>query len=156
MRAWADAHDVYLIADEIAAGMGRCGTMLASHLAHTDETPALADFVAISKGLTGGMLPLSAVLTTNAVYDLFLDDYTNLNAFMHSNTYTGNALGVAVANAALDVYAGSDICRHVNRMHTLLHAAFEGLIEQRSDIINLRSVGFNGGGRYCWQRRQAI
>ena len=105
------------------------------------ETPALADFVALSKGLTGGMLPLSAVLTTNDIYDLFIDDYTNLNAFMHSNTYTGNALGVAVANAALDVYAGSDVCRYVNRMNTLLHAALEGLIDQRTDVVNLRSVG---------------
>ena len=141
LRAWADAHDVYLIADEIAAGMGRCGAMLASHLAHSADTPALADFVALSKGLTGGMLPLSAVLTTNAVYDLFIDDYTNLNAFMHSNTYTGNALGVAVANAALDVYAGSKICRYVNRMNTLLYAALEGLMDQRTDVVNLRSVG---------------
>ena len=73
LRAWADAHGVYLIADEIAAGMGRLGAILASHLADGPgrvSTAALPDFAVLSKGLTGGVLPLSAVLTTDAIYAL--------------------------------------------------------------------------------------
>ncbi len=136
MRAWADANDVFLIADEIAAGMGRCGTMLAGHLAEVN-----ADFSVLSKGLTSGVLPLSAVLTTNSIYECFLADYTELKAFMHSNTYTGNALAVAVANAALDVYASENIMQHVERMHPLMMKALESLVEQRNDLYNLRGIG---------------
>src|ERR1700745_2843072 len=94
LRSWADAHGVYLIADEIAAGMGRLGGMLASHLvdgAGRGATGALADFAVLSKGLTAGVLPLSAVLTTDAIYALFDADYGEGRAFLHSNTFTGHA-----------------------------------------------------------------
>lgn len=161
LRQWADANDVYLIADEIAAGMGRCGSMLASHQALTDDGFAAADFAVLSKGLTSGMLPLSAVLTTDAVYECFLAAYTELKAFMHSNTYTGNALGVAVANAALDVYAEEKICQHVERMHQLLLKTLQHLCEQRNDLYNLRTVGMMaavdirqpGGAPLDWKQR---
>ena len=95
LRTWADANGVYLIADEIASGMGRLGAILASHLA---GAAALPDFAALSKGLTAGVLPLSAVLTTDAIYDLFDADYAEGRAFLHSNTYTGNALGGPAAS----------------------------------------------------------
>ena len=124
LRAWADAHGVYLIADEIASGMGRLGAMLASHLA---GPAALPDFAALSKGLTGGVLPLSAVLTTDAIYDLFDADYGDGRAFLHSNTYTGNALGVAVANAVLDVFAGDDMLGRVAAHGPRLRAALEAV-----------------------------
>lgn len=112
LRRWADAHDVYLIADEIAAGMGRLGVMLASHLAVGEGAGQIAawpDFAVLSKGLTAGFLPLSAVLTTNGVYDLFDGDWSDRRAFLHSNTYTGNALGIAAALGALDAYASEDV-----------------------------------------------
>ncbi len=143
LRAWADQNDVYLIADEIAAGMGRCGSMLASHLAKTQNEIgfAQADFAVLSKGLTSGTLPLSAVLTSNAIYDIFVADYFEFKAFMHSNTYTGNALALAVAHATLDIYADEKIIQHVERMHKLLIPALQGLAEQRKDIKNLRCVG---------------
>src|SRR6185503_15774614 len=93
LRRWADAHGVYLIADEIAAGMGRLGAVMASHLADgpgRTAASALPDFAVLSKGLTAGVLPLSAVLTTDAIYALFDADYGARRAFLHSNTYTGN------------------------------------------------------------------
>src|ERR1700743_472952 len=90
LRAWADAHGVYLIADEIAAGMGRCGAMLASHLAPA----ALPDFAMLSQGLTGGFLPLAVVLTSDAIAALFDAEWHEGRAFLHSNTYAGNALAV--------------------------------------------------------------
>jgi adenosylmethionine-8-amino-7-oxononanoate aminotransferase len=138
LRAWSNAHDVYLIADEIASGMGRLGAILASHLGGVG---ALPDFVALSKGLTGGVLPLSAVLTTDAVYDLFDADYSAQRAFLHSNTYTGNALGVAVANAVLDVFAADDLLGRVAALGPRLHASLEAVAETRPYLRNLRACG---------------
>jgi adenosylmethionine---8-amino-7-oxononanoate aminotransferase len=138
LRTWADAHGVYLIADEIASGMGRTGAMLASHLAGPG---ALPDFAALSKGLTAGVLPLSAVLTTDAVYDLFDADYLEGRAFLHSNTYTGHALGVAVANAVLDVFATDEILARVAALAPRLRAALEAVAAPRPILRNLRACG---------------
>jgi adenosylmethionine-8-amino-7-oxononanoate aminotransferase len=145
LRAWADARGVYLVADEIAAGMGRLGAMLASHLGHFPvgpgraSTAALPDFATLSKGLTGGVLPLSAVLTTDAVAELFEADWSEGRAFLHSNTYTGNALGVAVANAVLDVYARQDILARVADVGPELRRALAALAARRPDL-GLRDV----------------
>ncbi len=138
LRAWADANGVYLIADEIASGMGRLGAMLASHLAGPGVLP---DFAALSKGLTGGVLPLSAVLTTDAIYDLFDADHAAGRAFLHSNTYTGNALGVAVANAVLDVFAEDDLLGRVATLGPRLRGALEAVAAGRPALRNLRACG---------------
>lgn len=138
LRVWADAHDVLLIADEIAAGMGRCGTMLASHLAGLDVLPDLA---VLSKGLTGGFLPLATVLTTDALYDTFLAEWRARRAFLHSNTYAGNALAVAVATAALDVYASEDVLGQVARNGPLLRRALKHLAAEHRCFANVRGVG---------------
>ena len=114
LRQWADQHGVYLIADEIAAGFGRCGTMLAGDLAvDAQGTCIKPDFAVVSKGLTGGVIPCAAVLIPDQIYDLFLGEYWSGKAFMHSNTHTGNALAVAVANRALDVYARDHVLDQV-------------------------------------------
>ncbi len=138
LRAWADAHNVLLIADEIAAGMGRCGTMLASHLAGPGVLPDLA---VLSKGLTGGFLPLATVLTTDALYDTFLAEWRERRAFLHSNTYAGNALAVAVAIAALDVYASEDILGHVARTGPLLRQGLSDLARTQRSFGNVRGIG---------------
>ena len=132
LRRWADARGVYLIADEIAAGMGRLGAILASHLA--GDRAALPDFATLSKGLTGGVLPLAAVLTTDAVAALFEADWADGRAFLHSNTYTGNALGVAVANAVLDVFAREDVLGRVARQGPALRGALAALVARRPDL----------------------
>jgi len=145
LRAWADAHGVYLIADEIAAGMGRGGTMLASHQAPNpgkeNGTGVLPDFALLSKGLTGGYLPLSAVLTTDAIYDLFDADWSQRRAFLHSNTYTGNALGVAAALGALDAYATEDVLAHVSCEGAHMRAALSQVARQRRSLTNARGCG---------------
>jgi len=144
MRAWADAHGVYLIADEIAAGMGRLGAMLASHLAPhqgKQEAGVLPDFALLSKGLTGGYLPLSAVLTTDAIYDVFDADWSARRAFLHSNTYTGNALGVAAALGALDAYASENVLAHVSCEGAHLRAALAQAGRARQTLANVRGCG---------------
>jgi adenosylmethionine-8-amino-7-oxononanoate aminotransferase len=98
LRALCDAFDVHLIADEIAVGFGRTGTLFAC------EQGAIApDFLCLSKGLTGGTLPLSAVLTTKRVYDAFYAEYSSGKAFLHSHSYTGNPIACRAALATLSV-----------------------------------------------------
>ena len=108
LRAWCSAHDVLLIADEVATGCGRLGTWMGCHLAGI--TP---DIAVLSKGLSGGYLPLSATLTTQRIYDAFDGSWDSGKAFLHSNTYSGNPLAVAVANAVLDVFHDERILEHV-------------------------------------------
>ena len=104
LREACDRHGVHLIADEIAVGFGRTGTLFACEQANISP-----DFMCLSKGLTAGYLPLSAVVTTDAVYDAFYDEYENLTAFLHSHSYTGNPLGCAVALAGLEIFKNDNI-----------------------------------------------
>ena len=104
LREACDRYGVHLIVDEIAVGFGRTGTLFAS-----EQAGITPDFMCLSKGLTGGYLPLSVVLTREAVYDAFYDDYTKLNAFLHSHSYTGNALGCRAALATLDIFKEDDV-----------------------------------------------
>lgn len=104
LRMACDKYEVHLIADEIAVGFGRTGTMFAC-----EQAGISPDFMCLSKGLTGGYLPLSVVLTTDHVYEAFYDDYENLTAFMHSHSYTGNPLGCAAALATLDIFKSENI-----------------------------------------------
>jgi adenosylmethionine-8-amino-7-oxononanoate aminotransferase len=104
LREACDRHGVHLIADEIAVGFGRTGTLFAC-----EQAGITPDFLCLSKGLTGGYLPLSVVMTREAVYDAFYDDYTKLNAFLHSHSYTGNALGCRAALATLDIFRDDDV-----------------------------------------------
>jgi adenosylmethionine-8-amino-7-oxononanoate aminotransferase len=99
LRSACDKYGVHLIADEIAVGFGRTGTMFAC-----EQAGIRPDYLCLSKGLTGGYLPLSVVLTTDTVYDAFYDEYTKLNAFLHSHSYTGNPLACAAANATLAIF----------------------------------------------------
>ena len=100
LRAACDRHQVHLIADEIAVGFGRTGSFFAC-----DQAGIAPDFLCLSKGLTGGYLPLSAVLTGEAVYGAFYDEYATQRAFLHSHSYTGNPLACAAALATLEIFA---------------------------------------------------
>lgn len=104
LREACDHYQVHLIADEIAVGFGRTGTLFACEQGNI--TP---DFMCLSKGLTGGYLPLSAVLTTDKVFDAFYSDYQNLSAFLHSHSYTGNPLGCRAALATLDIFEQDNV-----------------------------------------------
>jgi len=90
---------VHLIADEIMTGFGRTGTMFAWEQAHANSP----DFMCLSKGITGGYLPLSCVLSTDRIYEAFYADET-ARGFLHSHSYTGNPLACAAALAVLDIF----------------------------------------------------
>jgi len=98
-RALTKKYNVHLIADEIMTGFGRTGKMFACE--HADISP---DFMTLSKGLTGGYLPLSVVMTTDDVYNAFYCDYNEYKAFLHSHSYTGNPLACAAALATLEIF----------------------------------------------------
>jgi adenosylmethionine-8-amino-7-oxononanoate aminotransferase len=102
-RELCDAHGVFLIADEIAVGFGRTGSLFAC-----EQAGVQPDLLCLSKGLTGGFLPLAAVLCTQAIYDGFLDD-SRERAFLHSHSYTGNPLACAAALASLAIFESDDI-----------------------------------------------
>lgn len=103
VRELCDVHGVLLIADEIATGFGRTGTMFACQ-----QAGIAPDLLCLSKGLTGGFLPLSAVLATQAIYDGFLDD-SRERAFLHSHSYTGNPIACAAALASLRIFDSDDV-----------------------------------------------
>ncbi|MBK9445596.1 MAG: adenosylmethionine--8-amino-7-oxononanoate transaminase [Betaproteobacteria bacterium] len=102
-RALCDQYDVHLICDEIAVGCGRTGTFFAH-----EQAGIKPDFLCLSKGISGGYLPLSVVLTTDAVYADFYDDAT-VRGFLHSHSYTGNALACRAALATLDIFESDQV-----------------------------------------------
>ncbi len=99
LRALCDKYDINLIADEIAVGYGRTGKMFACE--HAEISP---DIMCLSKGLTAGYMPMSVVMTSNKLYNVFYGDYSEYKAFLHSHTYSGNAMGCAVALEVLKIF----------------------------------------------------
>ena len=102
-RALTARHGVHLIADEIMTGFGRTGTLFAC-----EQAAVAPDFLCLSKGITGGYLPLSCVLATDDVYAAFYDDDVT-RGFLHSHSYTGNALACRAALAVLDIFRDDDV-----------------------------------------------
>jgi len=99
LRELTRKYDVLLIADEVAVGFGRTGTMFAC-----EQEQVSPDFLCLAKGLTGGYMPVAATLTTDEVWQAFLGTYSESKSFFHGHTYGGNPLGCAVALATLDVF----------------------------------------------------
>lgn len=107
LRKLCDEFGVFLIADEIAVGFGRTGTMFA-----IEQAGICPDFLCLSKGITGGYMPLSVVLFTQNIYDAFYCDYQEGKSFLDSHSYTGNTLACAVANAVLDIFENENIIKN--------------------------------------------
>lgn len=105
---------IHFIADEVLVGFGRTGTFFAC-----EQAAITPDFLVLSKGLTGGYLPLSVVVTTDAVYNSFYCDYNPARSFLHSHSYTGNALACAAANATLDIFERDNVIEN-NRITSRL------------------------------------
>ena len=135
LRKACDKYGVHLIADEIAVGFGRTGTLFACEQANISP-----DYMCLSKGLTGGYLPLSVVLTTNTIYDAFYDEYENLTAFLHSHSYTGNPLGCAAALGTLEIFNSRDVMAD-NRILSQEFAKQCARFENHSHVGDIRQHG---------------
>ena len=120
-KALCDRFDVHLICDEIAVGCGRTGTFFAH-----EQAGIKPDFLCLSKGISGGYLPLSVVLTTDRVYEAFYDDSV-ARGFLHSHSYTGNPLACRAALATLDIFETDDVLARNGNTGANLEALFAPL-----------------------------
>lgn len=136
IASWAKANDIHLIADEIMTGVGRTGKMLACE--HAGIKP---DFACLSKGLTSGWVPFSAVLTTQQVYQAFYDDYEKGKSFLHSHTYSGNALGASLALATLEVIENENLCHRANELQIIMRQNMQYIADKTGLLQNIRGIG---------------
>jgi adenosylmethionine-8-amino-7-oxononanoate aminotransferase len=160
LREACDRHGVLLIADEIAVGFGRTGTMFAC-----EQAGIRPDVICLSKGLTGGYLPLSVAVTTEALYQAFYDDYTKLTAFLHSHSYTGNALACAAALATLAIFDEDDVIAQ-NRALAARMAAAAAPLADHPNVSEVRQTGMilaievvrdrATGERHDWRERRGL
>ena len=136
LRALCDAYDVKLICDEIATGFGRTGKMFASD--HAGITP---DIMCLSKGLTGGYLPMSITCVRKNIYEAFYADYAAGRAFMHSHTYAGNPLGCAAARAVLRVMREQNILARAGETAAWLTAEMQDAFGPHPNVGEIRHIG---------------
>ena len=134
-RELTKAYDVHLIADEIMTGFGRTGKMFACE--HADISP---DFMTLSKGLTGGYLPLSVVMTSDDVYQAFYCDYNEHKAFLHSHSYTGNPLACTAGLATLELFAQEDVLESNRKKSAYIMSA----IEKFKTLDNVKEIRQQG------------
>ena len=135
LRTICDDAGVFLIADEIAVGFGRTGSMFACEQANISP-----DFLCLSKGITGGYMPLSCVLFTNDIYNAFYCDYNEGKSFLDSHSYTGNTLACAVANAVLDIFEKDEVIEK-NREKIKLISELTKPLEKLNNVKEVRQRG---------------
>ncbi|MCM5680724.1 adenosylmethionine--8-amino-7-oxononanoate transaminase [Schlegelella sp. S2-27] len=134
VRELCDRHDVHLIADEIAVGCGRTGSFFAC-----EQTGVWPDLLCLSKGISGGYLPLSLVLSRDAIYETFLDDNT-ARGFLHSHSYTGNPLACRAALAVLDRFETEPVFERNRAAAASLDTALAPL-QHDARVRHLRRTG---------------
>lgn len=160
LREACDRHDVLLIADEVAVGFGRTGKMFACE--HGDISP---DIMCLSKGITGGYMPLSAVMCSDEIYQAFYDDYVNMSAFLHSHSYSGNPLACAAANATLDIFEHDNVLDKNIELAKIMKMEAE-IFSDHPHIAEVRQTGMilaiemvkdkKNKLPYPWQERRGI
>jgi adenosylmethionine-8-amino-7-oxononanoate aminotransferase len=140
VRELCDRHGVLLICDEVATGFGRTGRMFACQ--HEDVVP---DFLCLSKGLTGGYLPLAATLTSERIYEGFLGEHQEMKTFFHGHTYTGNPLACAAALASLDAFEQERTIDRLQVKIDLLGRWLERYVAPLDAVAEVRRRGFMVG-----------
>ncbi|MGI2324604.1 MULTISPECIES: adenosylmethionine--8-amino-7-oxononanoate transaminase [unclassified Methylococcus] len=160
LRAACDRLGIHLIADEIAVGFGRTGTLFAC-----EQAGISPDFLCLSKGLTGGYLPLAAVLTRPEIYAAFYDDYGTLKAFLHSHSYTGNPLACRAGLATLELFDAADVLERNRELARCMADATERFqehphvaeVRQRGMILAIEMVKDKTTREpYPWQERRGL
>jgi adenosylmethionine-8-amino-7-oxononanoate aminotransferase len=160
LREACDRYGVHLIHDEIAVGFGRTGTMFAC-----EQAGIAPDFLCLSKALTGGYLPMAAVLTSETIYQGFYDDYQTLRAFLHSHTYTGNPLACAAALATLDIFEQDNVIEANKALSARMASATAHLVDH-PHVAEVRQTGMvlaiemvqdkASKTPYPWQERRGL
>jgi adenosylmethionine---8-amino-7-oxononanoate aminotransferase len=143
VRELTRANGILLIADEVAVGFGRTGTMFAC-----EQEGVQPDLMCLAKGITGGYLPLAATLTTDAIYDTFLAEPSAGKTFFHGHTYTGNPLAAAAALASLRLFDERRVLDNVRanaeriaaRLGPLRDSPFVGEIRQKGIMVGIELV----------------
>jgi len=160
LRTLCDEYKIHLIADEIAVGFGRTGSMFAC-----EQGGISPDFMCLSKGLTGGYLPMSAVMTSHKIYAAFYAEYTTLRGFLHSHSYTGNALACAAALATMELFEERDVladnrtlaAQMLEAVAPLRDHANVGEIRQTGMILAIEMVAQREPMvQYDWKQRRGI
>jgi len=136
LREICDKYNVHLILDEIATGFLRTGKMFACN--HAQITP---DIMCVSKGLTGGYMPMAIAITTDKIYDAFYDDYNTYKAFMHSHTYSGNPLGASCALGVLDILETGKIQEQLKQTSPYFNKIIKERFLSHKNVGEVRSIG---------------
>jgi adenosylmethionine-8-amino-7-oxononanoate aminotransferase len=157
VRELASEYDVLLIADEVATGFGRTGTMFAC-----ERENVVPDLMCLGKGITAGYLPLAATIATRRIWQAFLGEYAELKTFFHGHTYSGNPLAAAAALANLDVFEEEDTLRELQPKIAQLGVHL-GRLAEHPHVADVRQCGMiagielvqdkAGGHPYPWQAR---
>jgi adenosylmethionine-8-amino-7-oxononanoate aminotransferase len=160
VRDLCDRYDILMIADEVAVGFGRTGSMFACE--REGVTP---DIMALSKGITAGYLPLAATLTTQKVYDAFLGEYGELKTFFHGHTFTGNPIACAAALASLDIFDKERLLDLIPPKIAFLEERLQR-VKGLSHVGDVRQAGMIGGIElvrnketgepYAWEERIGV
>lgn len=148
VRELTRAHGVLLIADEVATGFGRTGTLFAC-----EQEQVAPDLLCLSKGLTGGYLPLAATLATDEIYNAFLAEPAEGKTFFHGHTYTGNPLACAAALASLELFEKNDVLANIGRNAELLARRLAEL-QSHPHVGDVRQKGIMAGIELVAERRQ--
>lgn len=136
LRQACDEHNVHLIADEIATGFGRTGKLFACD--HAGISP---DMICLSKGLTGGYMPMALAVTTQKIYDAFYADYSEGKAFMHSHTYSGNPLACSAAIEVLAILQEENILAKANENSVYFKRLVHEKLSEHRHVGDIRSIG---------------
>lgn len=136
LRDLCDRYGVLLIADEIATGFGRTGKLFACD--HAGISP---DLLCISKGLTGGYMPMAITVTTDEIYDAFYADYATGRAFMHSHTYSGNPLGCAAALAVQSIFREQPVLESAAVRAAYLNRRLNEALADHPNVGEIRHIG---------------
>ncbi len=139
VRQLCTQYDVPLIADEVAVGFGRTGTLFAC-----EQESVSPDFLCVAKGITGGYLPVGATLTTDRIFEAFLGDPSEGRTFFHGHTYTGNALGCAAGLASLKLFEDKQVLANVAECAQLMCEKLSRL-QSHSHVLEIRQKGLMVG-----------
>lgn len=138
LRTWCDQNDVHLILDEVMTGFGRTGTLFACQ-----KEEVVPDFLCLAKGLTGGLMPMAATLTTGTIYDAFLGSADR--AFYYGHSYTANPLGCAAALTSLELFTSEHTLTRLPPKTALMAELLSQLQSSQPLIHEIRQVGMIAG-----------